>query len=638
MFRADPPPIPGESLLGLIARTAARNLYPSLLTLIRLAEVEGGVASSVTSTLTLGEAERLAYVLKVPAEAVVSRVHPVVAMPEREGEFIDFYGVSLRSQYRQKQYRRVSPLALRLSAHHRSVHDLATFSFCPETWETLIDRCPVCDLQLEWFATRGVCYCDRCLDEDDNPTTDLRDHPQPKVEVEDEAALRFLTDLVNPSVDLREKALRNVDPALSSFAAGDLFEIAIVLGRCLTTPSDYHPVSIMPMRGPKDCEFLTPRLLSVLGRTLMEWQEGIGKLCETARLKASERPVLLGMFKEIGHLRNASWERSLSPDARRAVREAIAEDMRRTADDQAPNLRKRAFRHRGDLIDTMEAARILGVKHALMPRLAAKGAVMALRHAGADRALTLYDRAEIEAVAEVKRDMTEATKVARAVGLPVEALETLAEAGLILRADGPALLLGSHTLYYRQSSVDGLTQAIFGNTVPPRPGSRMRPMFSVLNQLPPGDKPWLDIVLALLSGELETSTDGNPHITRLFVDESQLRSLVASQGSENDTAGDDDIALAYREVAPLIGMPAPNVTWLVAAGLLGEGATGKRCITKRHVRDFNDTYASTAEVARALKISSRAVKPHLASKGILPAAALHNGNRFVWRRSEALGG
>lgn len=637
MFRPDPPPVPGESLLGLIARTAARNMYPSLLTVIRLAEVEVGVASSVTSAMTRAEAERLAYVLKVPADAVLSRVHPIIALPEREGEFIDFHGVNLRSQYRQKQYRRVSPLALRLSAHHRAIHDLATFSFCPDTWETLIDRCPVCDRRLEWFATRGVCYCDRCLDEDDNPTTDLRDHPQPKVEVEDAAGLSFLTDLVNPNVDVREKALRNVDPALRSFEAGDLFEIAVVLGRCLSTPSGFDPVSILPMRAPKDCAFLTPHLVSVLGRTLMQWHEGIGSLCDTARRKAPERPVLLGMFKEIGHLRNASWERSLSPDARIAVRDAIAEDMRRTADDQAPHVRKRAFRHREDLIDTMEAARILGVKHALMPRLAAKGAVMALRHAGARRALALYDRAEIEAIAEVKRDMIEATKVARAVGLPAEALETLADAGMIVRAGGPALLLGSGELYYRWSSVDGLSQAIFRHAVPSTPGSRARRIFSVLNRLPPGEKPWLDIIRALLAGDLETSSDGNPHITRLFVDEDRLRSLVLSRVSENGDNGDDDVTLAYREVAPLIGMPAPNVSWLVAAGLLGQGATGKRCITKRHVREFNETYASTAEVARALKINARAVRPHLAEKGILPAAALHNGNRFVWRRNEVLG-
>jgi len=72
--------------------------------------------------------------------------------------------------------------------------------------------------------------------------------------------------------------------------------------------------------------------------------------------------------------------------------------------------------------------------------------------------------------------------------------------------------------------------------------------------------------------------------------------------------------------------------------LLGNGATGDRCITKGDVRVFNETYASTAEVARALGVSARALKPFLSERGIEPAASLHNGNRYVWRRAEVFKG
>ncbi|PXW62968.1 TniQ family protein [Methylobacterium sp. B4] len=637
MFRPDPAPIPGESLLGLVARATTRNGYPSLLKVIRLADIGRGQTNSIPAQVTDEEAERLAYVMKVPTDEVVSRLHRTFTFPDREGEFINFFGVMIQARYREKRYRRISPLALRRSPHHRAIHDLAPFSFCPETMETLLDRCPICRRHLQWGTTRGIAFCESCRDEDDEPLVDLRDHPQPLVEVDDEAGLRLLTDLVDPDPARRAKAVGNVDPALAGTTPGDLFELAIMLARAAMTPSRMIETQVRSLRGPDDCAFLTPHMLSVMGRTLMEWQVGIGRLCDQARERADERPRLFGAFKEIGHLRNAAWSLSLTPALREAVRMAFAEDMRRTAFEQSP-FRKRVHRHREELVDTMEAAAILGVKHAHMPKLAARGALKALAMEGADRTLTLYDRAEVEAIAQVKRDMTEATKAARAVGLPVEALEALADAGMVARAEGPALLLGMGSLYFRQSTLDALVASILDRMSPGRPVVGTRRICSVLNRLPPGDKPWLGIVRALASGELAAWGEGERLVERLFVDEARLTGIVLAGAPTDAAAPDEEARLSYREVAPLIGMPAPNVTWLVAAGLLGSGTGGDRRITRRDVRAFNESYASTAEVARTLGVHPSFVKRLMAEKGIEPAAALHKGNRLVWRRAEVFPG
>jgi hypothetical protein len=633
MFRPDPAPVPGESLLGLVARTMVRNGFTSLRKVIGLADLGSKSTNGLPTQITDEEAARLAYVLKVSPAEITSRLHRVVSCLDREAEFIDFFGVTIRAQYREKRYRRVSPLALRRSPHHRAIHDLAPFSFCPETMETLLDKCPVCRRHLQWATTRGVAFCESCRDEDYEPRVDLRDHPQRLVEVEDEAGLRLLTDLVDPDPGRRARAVANVDPLLSGAAPGDLFELAILLARAAMTPSRKAAEQIRRMRGPEDCAFLTPHLLSVMGRTLMEWQAGIGRLCEQARERADERPKLYGTFKEIGHIRNAAWSLTLTPALREAVRMALAEDMRRTAFEQSP-FRKRVHRHREDLVDTMEAAAILGVKHAHMPKLAARGALKALAMEGADRTLTLYDRAEVEAVAQVKRDMTAATKAARAVGLPVEALEALADASMVARAEGPALLLGMGSLYIRQSSLNKLVASILDRVSPGRPVAGTRRICSVLNRLPPGDKPWLGIVRALASGELAAWGEGERLVDRLFVDEARLTAMVLAGASTDLGAPDEDARLSYREVAPLISMPAPNVTWLVAAGLLGSGASGDRRITRRDVRAFNESYASTAEVARTLGVHPSFVKRRMAEKGIEPAAALREGNRLVWRRAE----
>ena len=162
-------------------------------------------------------------------------------------------------------------------------------------------------------------------------------------------------------------------------------------------------------------------------------------------------------------------------------------------------------------------------------------------------------------------------------------------------------------------------------------------MAAAMNRMPPGAKPWLDIVLALAAGELTASCEGPFRlVSKLLVDEAELAKVVLRHGKPT-AVEDDNVKLSYREVAPLIGMPAPNVTWLVAAGLLGTDCGGDRRITRRDVRTFNEGYASTAEVARKLGTHARAVRQLLAERDIEPAAALRNGNRLVWRRAEVFG-
>lgn len=51
-----------------------------------------------------------------------------------------------------------------------------------------------------------------------------------------------------------------------------------------------------------------------------------------------------------------------------------------------------------------------------------------------NRALVLMRREEIESLREVRADMADGQSAARGLGLPLEALEALAEAGLVAPA------------------------------------------------------------------------------------------------------------------------------------------------------------------------------------------------------------
>ncbi|MBA9068842.1 hypothetical protein FHR71_002592 [Methylobacterium sp. RAS18] len=628
-FGADPAPQPDESLLGIAARTMARNGYTDVLRLRRFASLAGRMVETYPA-LDDAEAGRLAAVLRLPESAVVQRLHRVVERADVAGARIDFFGVPLRAAYRESRWRRTSPRALAVAPYHRAIHDLRPFGFCTQTLETLIDACPACHRRLDWLVTRGIAFCPRCVDEDDYPTVDLRDHPQPLVELEDPAGARLLASLVDPRPNVRTEAMRRVDPALRHETPGDLFELAISVALAMRTAPDAGMNAVRSVRGDGAMTF-APATLAQVGRMLMEWRSGFSAAADLMRTTAHARGTRFGVHKEIGALRLLRTRRSLAPSVRAIVADAIRHDMRRTAENPAAPRRK-AFRHEA-LVDAREAAMILGVGGKTVTRLARRGAVDVVR--SGDRALVLMRREEIEALREVYADMIDGPSAARAVGLPLAALEALADAGSIARAIGPALVLAASRVHYRRSSLDDYVARAMAGVRDGGSQADFRPFGAAVRRLPPGDRPWLAILAAIGDGSLPCRPiDGaGPLFLRLAIDESALARVVAA----SEPGGRDAGPVSYREAAILLGVPEPTVSWIVAAGLLATTGDHDRRLTRGAIQNFNAEYALTAEVARNLGIQPPRLKQVLARRGIQPAAALHKGMRLVWRRDEVLG-
>lgn len=625
-FRVDPAPHPDESLLGLAARTMARNGYTDLLRLRRFANLAGRNVGTYPA-LDDAEADRLAAVLRLPAADVVGRLHRGVERADVAGDRIDFFGVPLRAAYREWRWRRTSPRALAAAPYHRAIHDLRPFGFCTQTLEALIDACPACHRRLDWLVTRGIAFCPRCVDEDDYPTVDLRDHPQPLVELEDPAGARLLASLVDPRPDVRAEAMGRVDPALRHETPGDLFELAISVALAMGTSPDADRNAVRSVRGDGAITF-APATLAQVGRMLMEWRTGFSAAADLMRATASDRGTRFGIHKEIGALRLLRTRRTLAPSVRVIVADAIRRDMRRTAENPAAPRRK-ADRHEA-LVDAREAAAILGVGGKTVTRLAKRGEVEVVR--SGDRAMVLMRRVEVEALRQAHADMVDGPSAARAMGLPLEALEALADAGAITRATGPALALVAARVYFRRSSLDVYVARIMAGVRDGESTAAFRPFGAAIRRLPPGDRPWLAILAAIGDGTLPCRPRAatGPAFMRLSVDEAALARVAALGEPGRDGAG----RVAYREAAILLGVPEPTVSWIVAAGLLATTGEHDRRLTRDAIRRFNAEYALTAEVARSLGVPPPRLKQVLAGRGIQPVAALHKGMRLVWRRSE----
>jgi hypothetical protein len=169
-------------------------------------------------------------------------------------------------------------------------------------------------------------------------------------------------------------------------------------------------------------------------------------------------------------------------------------------------------------------------------------------------------------------------------------------------------------------------------------GEGYRRLGSALRRLPPGEKPWVVLVSALLDGSLPASAGGGEAgvFSRLSVDEHRLRAVVAAARAPARPE-DPGETLSYREAAVVIGMSVPNVSWLAAAGLIATTGSRDRRITREDLDCFNSEYASTMEVARRLGIHPSSLRRALAKQGVEPVCALRGGMRLVWRRAEVLG-
>lgn len=133
----------------------------------------------------------------------------------------------------------------------------------------MIDAGLVCHRRLDWLVTRGIAFCPRCVDEDDYPTVNLRDHPQPLVKLEDPAGALLLAALIDPRPDVRAEAMRRVDPAVRHQMPVDVFELAISVALATMTSRDVGKNAVRSVQG-VDAMTFAPAIHSQVGHTLME--------------------------------------------------------------------------------------------------------------------------------------------------------------------------------------------------------------------------------------------------------------------------------------------------------------------------------------------------------------------------------
>ena len=627
---------PGEGLAELIQRAAAENFYHSSSYVLLSAGLDWLEPAGI-ATGAIGHEKILAEVLGLPqGEAdLTPLLHPPV--PDRPG-WIGFFGTTIRAAHKSVFNRRISPRSLRRSLHGRAIWSLKCFSFDPATKEKLLDACPECTCTFGYKWTRGLQYCEHCTAVDAEGflrgKVDLRDYPQPFVEVNDVEALDFVTGLIDPDPDVRAAFCPCLHADLQSFDRSALFELALALACAITANPSHSSTSLHRPATTKEYARFQPEALASAGRTLLSWPAAFHDLAERIRSQAPERPGHFGLKKELGPLVALTMDAHVDPELRMIVRTELQKNMTQTASTVSA-VRRVENRHRSDLITIQEASQEFNVGRKLLSRLAQEGGLTAVRSPRAKKAPVLLVEREIKNMIELREKLVPSSTVAIRLGVPKVSLRALSEKTCLLREEGSLATVFLGHDYYHRSSVDELVDKVM-RVVSPGQAPQMAVRISkAVNRLGIAEKnPWPVIFEAIIDRQVPVwRVEGrlSALMTSLAVSGlGPLENLMSSSGLWDAQA--DEIIMTQSEAACLLGTSVVAVTGLVDAGLLPRGL--RRPVLERFATEF----MFTLEIQRRMKncgvcLRPRDIPTELRRRGIEPVAVLKYGGTLVWPRA-----
>ena len=421
-------PIPGETLLSLVARAADANVFPKLADLLGHAGIGGHPAFAPFTAAD--RPQPLAELLGVPVAEVAARFHPLHPDQSLKDARI-WAGIRMRRRSIEARSRRVAPLALKSSPHHRLEWTHRALSFCPETLQQLISRCPACAAELGWVTTKGLDRCETC-------EASLTDAPAVLVTTRSPERLIGAARLISPDPTVRAAALALLPAEFHAWDAGDLFSALCEVGVAWRKPGQRRGSATARALSDGSYDF-TPEDIG-RGYVLMrEWPQRSGELLDRLAAEASSHrtngrltSTHLGVLGR--HLGPVSTGPTLGGLLARAVEaEAQARRVRavQARDDQA-DLDRRLI----GSIGLVEACKEYKIGRPVLNRLVFDGgsliAAQSRRRGG-----VRFDRAKLEATIQAYNSAESFTAVAQKFGPPRYCLPAFIKARVLEAVEDP---------------------------------------------------------------------------------------------------------------------------------------------------------------------------------------------------------
>ncbi len=623
----------GEGLPDLVFRAAAENGYSTTHSLLEIAGMDGRYPAGI-ATRAINHEDDLARTLGIPGGADQLRRLLYLPVPERKG-WHQFFGAGIRLAHREVLRRRVSPQALRQSPHGKAIWSIKIFSFDPKTKEQLLEACPECGQRLGYTRTWGVAFCHACTVIDNEGFrrggVDLRDYPQPCINVADTEGLDLVTGLIDPDEGIRGAFRPNLPDCLRSYNRGALFEFAVALA-CAMTADPLKTTAFLPRPGSRqEYARFKPDVVARAGRIMLDWPSGFHALARELRSSAESRAGHFGIKKELGPLLALRIDPHIEPGLRELARLTLEGDMARTSTGLTMVRRKENL-FREDLLTVERAAHRFKTSRKTLARIAHDPRVDAQRAGSAEKAPILLSESVFARVLERRNHYLPRIEAAKSLGIPAVAINSLIRANhLDEEADPIGLAPGRYLL---RSSVEHLTVRLARGASPttvPDGAISIAKLATLMGA--PILNPWPSLFSLRAEEQIPAwDVNGGCWTQRImFASLVDVRNKV--QPIEWD--GSDFQKLTTRDAALLIGTHFPVIYSIINMGLL------PRDITLESLQEFSRTHMWTWqalwEIAEHRKCPAAEVgRNELLAMGIRPSAEIRDKKLRLWNRQEVM--
>jgi len=501
---ADPQPlIPGESLLGWIARTTLENELPNITTILRdVGQMHRNRFADVMSGSI--DVEGLAVILGTDLTTVE------LLQTEDLGDGRTRYLGSIVSAgdvYTRE--RRFAPASLAADdvPYYRASWLLRTFPVCTASWQALLSDC-TCGAAQTWATVSSHTLCESCGE-------DLRDLPGQSVPEDQRPGLQFLADLLFGDHASRVQAMLALPAELQMLNGGEIFELALVTAR-LVDPTLGDPRENVWREQP--ARFA--QALSVAADLLSVWPDTPWRALQAAGDIRKMQPrcnALKTLQRVYSGVYRARLSVSLGEQFDR-MRAAIS------LDGATPN---------DHLVGLNDAVQILGACKRSIRSARADGQLECLFAVHHGEVVTAFNRAELEAIAAT-RDWPALSTLAKRIGLPPYGIEQLCAMNELEWAKAPHRTM-DQGLKVDPVSSEQFENALLAGAIPASAIGQPVPLTAVMRGVGGREKAWGPVLRRLIDGDWHYAVipDGSC-VRSIIVDQTDVEAIRSVEFSMSD--------------------------------------------------------------------------------------------------------
>jgi hypothetical protein len=491
--------------------------------------------------------------------------------------------------------RRVSPAGLRKAPYHRARWALK-LPYCPETWEILVQKCPICNEALGWQRTLRVELCEHC-------GFDLRAAKTPMVPPRRRKWLALLAALIDPDPSRRAPAGLTLPPQLAECSSTRAFEVAMVFAQVTAL-----------MKGRE-----TPRALNAVrggvqrAADMAAGMEILARYPESFDEKMTSGNVALPDFFKLARARAGKSCFAI-------VRELYCDWE---PCNHGPS-RLRVQREGAGQLTLREAARELRIENRVLRALIDQGLIDVPSGRGVVRKIQWLDPASVREAGRRMNDRISFSEFSQAHKISDSGVGQLVSLGLLnLNRDPILKRLHSEPQLHRSAAVELASRLLALRHVPP-PDIPLWPLEDVFHGIGAQQKPWGAILKAALQREIVLYCDDQIseklHISKLQIARSLAHEILARARPELLLVPEaiepelNDVVITRVEAENYLNCFPRDLSWLIAEGHLRRhphrcevAELGRKLISSREISwrwrispSFRDAMAKDRGIKRTI--------------------------------------